>query len=228
MPMTQDELKAAVAQAALAHVPSGGVVGVGTGSTVNLFIDALAHSGLRIEAAVSSSEASTRRLTAHGIRVVEPAAVKRLAVYIDGADEIDAQGCMIKGGGAALTREKIVADLADRFVCIADQSKRVPVLGRYPLPVEVISMATAQISRRFEAIGGRPRLRPGVMTDNGHPILDVEGLSITDPLALETEVNQWPGVVCVGIFARHRAHTCLLGTPSGVETLTFAPQSTAC
>jgi ribose 5-phosphate isomerase A len=219
--MTQDELKAMVAQAALAHVIPGQLVGVGTGSTVDHFIDALMASGLRIAGAVSSSERSSQRLRAHGIAVFEANEVLRLPVYIDGADEIDPRGCMIKGGGAALTREKIVADLAERFVCIADQSKRVAVLGAYPLPVEVIAMASAQVIRRFAALGAQAVLRPGVLTDNGHPILDVRGLHITDPLALETEINQWPGVVTVGLFARHPASLCLLGTAAGVETLVF-------
>ncbi len=219
--MTQDELKSMVAQAALAHVIPGQLVGVGTGSTVDHFIDALMASGLRIAGAVSSSERSSQRLRAHGIAVFEANEVLRLPVYIDGADEIDPRGCMIKGGGAALTREKIVADLAERFVCIADQSKRVAVLGAYPLPVEVIAMASAQVIRRFAALGAQAVLRPGVLTDNGHPILDVRGLHITDPLALETEINQWPGVVTVGLFARHPASLCLLGTAAGVETLVF-------
>jgi ribose 5-phosphate isomerase A len=219
--MTQDELKALVGRAALAHVPPGEVVGVGTGSTVNHFIDALGTIRDRVPGAVSSSEASSARLKAHGIAVLDPNAVKRLAVYIDGADEIDGRGCMIKGGGAALTREKIVADMADRFVCIADQSKLVDVLGRFPLPVEVIPMATALVARRMRALGGEPRLREGVVTDNGGRILDVSGLSITDPGGMEREINQWPGVVSVGIFARNRAQVCLLGTPSGVRTLAF-------
>ncbi|MBT9490125.1 MAG: ribose-5-phosphate isomerase RpiA [Rubrivivax sp.] len=219
--MTQDELKALVGRAALEHVAEGGWVGVGTGSTVNHFIDALATMKHRIRGAVSSSEASTARLRGHGIEVVDAAAVDRLPVYIDGADEIDHRGHMVKGGGAALTREKIVADLAERFVCIADESKLVPVLGRFPLPVEVIPMAAPQVARRFAALGGQAALRVGVLTDNGHPILDVRGLQITDPLAMETEINQWPGVVTVGIFARHRAAVCLLGTPGGVRTLTF-------
>ena len=219
--MTQDELKARVAQAALAQVVQGELIGVGTGSTVDRFIDALAASGRRVAGAVSSSERSSARLRGHGITVLEAGAVTRLPVYIDGADEIDPQGCMIKGGGAALTREKIVADLAERFVCIADQSKRVPVLGTFALPVEVIEMATAQLVRRFAAIGGRAVPRPGVRTDNGHPLLDVHGLRITEPLALETEINQWPGVVTVGLFARQRASLCLLGTPAGVQTLVF-------
>jgi ribose 5-phosphate isomerase A len=218
---TQDQLKALVARAALQYVQRGAVVGVGTGSTVNHFIDALAGMKADIAGAVSSSRASTERLLGHGITVLDANQVERLPVYVDGADEIDGQGCMIKGGGAALTREKIVADLADRFICIADASKKVDVLGRFPLPVEVIAMATAQVMRRLQALGGQPALRQGVLTDNGHPIIDVRGLSITDPLAMEAEINQWPGVVTVGIFARHRAAVCLLGTPDGVRTLNF-------
>lgn len=219
--MTQDQLKALVGRAALAHVPAGSVIGVGTGSTVNHFIDALAERKGFIAGAVSSSVKSTERLLSHGIAVLEAGAVETLPVYIDGADEIDPCGCMIKGGGAALTREKIVADLAERFVCIADESKLVPVLGRFPLPVEVIAMALPQVMRRFAALGGRAVLREGVLTDNGHPLLDVHGLQIAEPLAMETEINQWPGVVSVGIFARHRAQTCLLGAADGVRTLTF-------
>lgn len=218
---TQDELKVMVGQAALAHVVPGSVVGVGTGSTVNCFIDSLAGIRDHIAGAVSSSEASSQRLRAHGITVLDSNAVERIPVYIDGADEIDPNGHMIKGGGAALTREKIVADLADRFVCIADVSKRVAVLGRFPLPVEVIPMAAAQIARRFSAIGGKPVLRAGVVTDNGCHLIDVHGLSITDPLAMEREINQWPGVVAVGIFARHKASLCLFGTPEGVETVSY-------
>ncbi len=224
--MTQDELKALVARAALEHVVPGELVGVGTGSTVNHFIDALATMKDRFAGAVSSSQASTARLLAHGIRVMDATEVSGLPVYVDGADEIDGQGHMIKGGGAALTREKIVADLARRFVCIADESKRVEVLGKFPLPVEVIGMAVAQLARRFDAIGGTATLRlqadgQPLLTDNGHPLLDVRGLHITDPLALEAEVNQWPGVVTVGLFARHRASLCLLGTAAGVQTLVF-------
>lgn len=219
--MNAAELKHLVARAALAQVVEGDWLGVGTGSTVDQFIDALAASPLRPRGAVSSSERSAERLRAHGIRVVDAGAVERLPVYIDGADEIDPHGCMIKGGGAALTREKIVADLADRFVCIADASKQVPVLGRFPLPVEVIAMAVPQLIRRFAAVGGRAVLRPGVTTDNGHPLLDVRGLQITDPLALEAEIDQWPGVVTVGIFARHRATLALIGTPTGVQTQVF-------
>jgi ribose 5-phosphate isomerase A len=219
--MTQDELKAEVGRAALAYVTPGSVLGVGTGSTVDKFIDALAASGMPLAGAVSSSERSTQRLRAHGIRVVEASEVERLSVYIDGADEIDGRGCMIKGGGGALTCEKIVADLAERFVCIADESKRVEVLGRFPLPVEVIPMAAAQVARRFVALGGRAVHRAGLVTDNSQIVLDVHGLAIDDPLALEAEVNQWPGVVTVGLFARHRANTCLLGTVQGVRTLVF-------
>ena len=220
--MTQDELKALVGRAALDYVVPGSVVGVGTGSTVNHFIDALATMKDRIAGAVSSSVKSTERLQGHGIPVLDAATVERLPVYIDGADEIDARGCMIKGGGAALTREKIVADLAERFVCIVDETKQVPVLGAFPLPVEVIPMAAAQVARRFAAsFGGQATLRAGVVTDNGNHILDVRGLRIEDPFAMEAEVNQWPGVVTVGIFARHRARVCLLGTSGGVRTLTF-------
>jgi len=219
--MTQDELKALVGRAALDFVVPGTVVGVGTGSTVNHFIDALAGMKDRIVGAVSSSTASTARLQQHGIRVFDANEVESLPVYIDGADEIDPCGHMIKGGGAALTREKIVADLAERFVCIADASKQVPVLGRFPLPIEVIPMARERIARRLRALGGEPVLREGVVTDNGQQILDVRGLQITDPLALEAEINQWPGVVCCGIFARHKASVCLLGTADGVQRLSF-------
>ena len=219
--MTQDELKALVGQAALAYVPAGAIVGVGTGSTVNYFIDALAARKSSIAGAVSSSKQSTERLRAHGITVIDAQDVQALPVYIDGADEIDPKGHMIKGGGAALTREKIVADLAERFVCIADESKFVDVLGRFPLPLEVIAMAAAQIMRRFAAMGAVAQVRGGVTTDNGNPIIDVLGLRIADPLAMETDINQWPGVVTVGIFARHRARVCLLGTAIGVRTLEF-------
>ncbi|MBM3389230.1 MAG: ribose-5-phosphate isomerase RpiA [Betaproteobacteria bacterium] len=217
--MTQDELKALVGLAALQYVTAGQIVGVGTGSTVDKFIDALATAKDPVAGAVSSSVRSTQRLQACGIRVVEATGVQRLSVYIDGADEIDHQGRMIKGGGAALTREKIVADLADRIVCIADESKWVQTLGQFPLPIEVIQMAVPQVIRRFAALGGQAQVRAGVLTDNGHPIVDVRGLKISDPLALELEVNQWPGVVTVGIFARHRASVCLLGTAQGVRTI---------
>jgi ribose 5-phosphate isomerase A len=219
--MNQDQLKVLVGQAALAYVVPGSIVGVGTGSTVNCFIDALASMKDAIAGAVSSSEKSSQRLRALGIPVLDSNTVERLPAYIDGADEINPQGCMIKGGGAALTREKIVADLAERFICIADASKWVDVLGAFALPVEVLPMASAQITRRFARLGGQARLRSSVITDNGGQILDVQGLRITDPLALETEINQWPGVVSVGIFARHRASVCLLGGSQGVKTFTF-------
>ena len=219
--MTQDELKALVGRAALDFVVPGSVVGVGTGSTVNCFIDALATIRDRIAGAVSSSVQSTARLQALGIRVFDANELTAIPVYIDGADEIDHRGCMVKGGGAALTREKIVADMSARFICIADESKLVSTLGRFPLPVEVIPMAAAQIARRLRALGGEPSLRAGVVTDNGCQIIDVRGLSITDPAAMEREINQWPGVVSVGIFARNRASVCLLGTAQGVKTLTF-------
>jgi len=223
--LTQDELKTRVGQAALAFVPAGEVVGVGTGSTVNKFIDALATIKDRIRGAVSSSEASTARLRAAGITVFEAQEVDTLSVYIDGADEIDGHGYMIKGGGAALTREKIVAAQSRKFICIADESKLVKTLGAFPLPVEVIPMASARIIRQFAALGGtaQVRLKEGqpVVTDNGQHLVDVKGLHITDPLRFETEVSQWPGVVTVGVFAHQKAQVCLLGTASGVKTLNF-------
>ena len=223
--MTQDELKGLVGQAALQYVVPGELVGVGTGSTVNKFIDALAGMKDRIPGAVSSSEASTARLKALGIPVFDANEVETLSVYIDGADEIDGQGYMVKGGGAALTREKIVAAQSKRFVCIADESKLVDTLGRFPLPVEVIPMASARVTRQFAALGGaaRLRLKDGVplVTDNGQHILDVTGLSIRDPLAFESQVNQWPGVVTVGVFAHQKAQVCLLGTAAGVRTLAY-------
>ncbi|MET3604818.1 ribose 5-phosphate isomerase A [Sphaerotilus sulfidivorans] len=220
--MTQDELKTLVGQAAVQYVPAGAIVGVGTGSTVNKFIDALAAIKDRIRGAVSSSVASTERLKALGIPVLEACEVESLPVYIDGADEVDPRGNMIKGGGAALTREKIVADLAERFICIADESKLVEVMGRFPLPVEVIPMAAVQVARRLKAqYGGEATLRAGCVTDNGCHILDVRGLKITDPAAMEADISQWPGVVTVGIFARNKASVCLLGTSEGVRTLTF-------
>jgi ribose 5-phosphate isomerase A len=219
--MTQDELKTLVGQAATAYVQPGSIIGVGTGSTVNCFIDALAAMPERIRGAVSSSEQSSARLRGHGIEVLDANNVESLAVYIDGADEIDHAGHMIKGGGAALTREKIVADLSQRFVCIADESKLVTTLGRFPLPVEVIPMAAAQIARRLRALGGEPALRAGVVTDNGGHLIDVRGLQIADPAAMERDINQWPGVVSVGIFARNKASLCLLGTKQGVRTMTF-------
>lgn len=223
--MTQDELKTLVGQAALNYVEAGSIVGVGTGSTVNKFIDALATMKDQIAGAVSSSLASTERLQALGIKVLDASEVDELAVYIDGADEIDHAGHMIKGGGAALTREKIVAAQSRKFVCIADKSKYVATLGDFPVPVEVIPMATRRIARQFEAMGGSAKVRQKdgqpLVTDNGQHILDVTGLKIADPLAFESEVNQWPGVVTVGVFAFQKAHVCLLGTDSGVETLVF-------
>lgn len=222
---SQDELKALVGRAALAYVVPGEIVGVGTGSTVNQFIEALAEMKDRIPGAVSSSVASTERLLALGIRVFDANEVESLAVYIDGADEIDSKGFMVKGGGAALTREKIVAALARQFVCIADASKLVSVLGAFPLPVEVIPMATQRIVRAFETMGGQAtvRMKDGapLVTDNGQHILDVRGLQVTDPLAFESRVSQWPGVVTVGVFAHQRANVCLLAAPGGVQTLIF-------
>jgi len=214
-----------VGQAALKYVVPGEIVGVGTGSTVNKFIDALATMKDQIKGAVSSSEASTVRLKALGIPVFDSNEVERLSVYIDGADEIDPQGHMIKGGGAALTREKIVAAQSQQFVCIADESKLVNVLGAFPLPVEVIPMATARVMRQFAAMGGSAVVRQKdgqpLVTDNGQHIVDVKGLKITDPVAFETEVSQWPGVVTVGVFAHQKAQVCLLGTSEGVKTLNF-------
>jgi ribose 5-phosphate isomerase A len=225
--VTQDELKALVGQAALQYVVPGEIVGVGTGSTVNKFIDALAAMKGSIPGAVSSSEASTGRLQALGIRVFDANDVGEIAVYIDGADEIDHAGHMIKGGGAALTREKIVAAQSRRFVCIADESKLVDVLGRFPVPVEIIPMAAKRLVRQFVALGGTAsiRMKDGkpLVTDNGQQILDVAGLQIREPLAFETQVSQWPGVVTVGVFAHQKAAVCLLGTASGVKTLAFEP-----
>jgi ribose 5-phosphate isomerase A len=223
--LSQDELKTLVGQAALAYVVPGDIVGVGTGSTVNKFIDALATMKDQIKGAVSSSVASTERLLALGIPVFDSNEVDKLSVYIDGADEIDGQGHMVKGGGAALTREKIVAAQSRKFVCIADESKLVQTLGKFPLPVEVIPMAAKRVMRQFAALGGQAqiRLKDGqpLVTDNGQIIVDVTGLQISDPLAFESQVSQWPGVVTVGVFAFQKAQVCLLGTASGVKTLTF-------
>ena len=223
--MNHDELKALVGQAALQYVVPGQIVGVGTGSTVNKFIDALASVKDQIKGAVSSSEASTLRLKALGIPVFDSNDVTELAVYIDGADEINAQGHMVKGGGAALTREKIVAAQSKMFVCIADESKLVKQLGAFPLPVEVIPMASARIMAQFEKMGGQAQVRikegQPLVTDNGQHIIDVKGLSIADPVAFEAEVSQWPGVVTVGVFAYQKAQVCLLGTSEGVKTLKF-------
>lgn len=222
---SQDALKAQVAQAALAYVQPHSLIGVGTGSTVNFFIDALAQSAIPVHGAVSSSIASTQRMQALGIPVVDLTDVQSLSVYIDGADEIDGHGYMVKGGGAALTREKIVAAQAKQFVCIVDQSKRVHVMGAFPLPVEVIPMAVPQIIRDFSALGGQAVLRmrdeKPLVTDNGQYILDVHGLKLTEPMALEARISQWPGVVTVGIFAFQKADICLLATPDGVQTLRY-------
>ena len=223
--LTQDELKTLVGQAALQYVVRGEIVGVGTGSTVNKFIDALATMKDEIKGAVSSSVASSERLRACGIKVLQATEVDELSVYIDGADEIDHHGFMIKGGGAALTREKIVAAQSKKFVCIADESKLVETLGAFPLPVEVIPMATARVIKQFAAIGGKAilRMKEGqpLVTDNGQHIVDVTGLQIKDPLAFESSISQWPGVVTLGVFAHQKAQVCLLGTASGVKTLTF-------
>lgn len=223
--LSQDELKTLVGQAALQYVVPGEIVGVGTGSTVNKFIEALASMKDQIKGAVSSSVASTERLLALGIPVFDSNDVEELSVYIDGADEIDGHGHMVKGGGAALTREKIVAAQSRKFVCIADESKLVQTLGKFPLPVEVIPMAAKRVIRQFAAMGGQAqvRLKDGqpLVTDNGQIIVDVTGLQIADPLAFEMQVSQWPGVVTVGVFAVQKAQVCLLGTASGVKTLTF-------
>jgi ribose 5-phosphate isomerase A len=223
--MTQDELKTLVGLAAVKYVVKGEIVGVGTGSTVNKFIDALAVIKSEIKGAVSSSIASTERLKALGIPVFDANEVSELSVYIDGADEIDHSGYMVKGGGAALTREKIVASLSKKFVCIADESKLVKTLGAFPLPVEVIPMAATRIAALFDAKGGVAKLRmkdgAPLITDNGQHILDVTGLQISAPLAFESEVNQWPGVITVGVFAHQKAQVCLLGMATGVDTLNF-------
>ncbi len=223
--MTQDELKQAVARAALAYVVDGSIIGVGTGSTANFFIDELGKIKDRIQGAVASSEATAARLKSHGIPVFDLNEVDSMPVYIDGADEIDASGAMIKGGGAALTREKIVASVASQFVCIADGSKLVDVLGRFPLPIEIIPMAHAVVSRRLTALGATPSLRmkegQPLVTDNGCWLIDAAGLRITDPRGLEQTINEFPGVVTVGLFARKAADVCLLGTGDGVKTLVF-------
>ena len=223
--LSQDEMKTQVGQAALQYVMPDTIVGVGTGSTVNKFIAALAAMRSQIKGAVSSSCASTDRLQALGITVFDANEVAELSVYVDGADEIDHQGYMVKGGGAALTREKIVAAQSRLFVCIADESKWVQTLGNFPLPMEIIPMATARVQRQFTAMGACAaiRLKNGapLVTDNGLHLLDVTGLKITDPLAFESQVSQWPGVVTVGIFAHQKAQVCLLGTAQGVRTLMF-------
>ena len=218
--MNQDELKQAVARAALDYVVEGQLVGVGTGSTARLFITALGEMKDKISGAVASSEDTKMRLEALGIKVFDLNEVTDLPVYIDGADEINAEMHMIKGGGGALTREKIVAAVAKKFVCIVDGSKLVPVLGDFPLPIEVIPMASAYVTRELIALGGTPVPRVGFVTDNGNLILDVKGLQILDPVDLETRVNQIAGVVSCGLFAGRPADVCLLGTADGVRTLT--------
>ena len=223
--MTQDELKQAVAHAAIRYVVEGEIVGVGTGSTANFFIDALGEIRHRIKGAVASSEATAARLAARGVPVFDLNEIDQIPVYIDGADEIDHSGAMIKGGGGALTREKIVASVAEKFICIADQSKLVDVLGKYPLPVEVIPMATSSVTRALRALGADPvlRMRDGApyVTDNQGYILDLNGLQIHDPKALEQQINQLPGVVSVGLFALKGAAVCLLGTEQGVKCIEY-------
>lgn len=217
--MTQDELKQAVALAAIDQV-RGGIIGVGTGSTANYFIDALAAIKGRIDGAVASSEATATRLKSHGIPVVDLNSAGELEIYVDGADEITKHFAMIKGGGGALTREKIVAACSKKFICIADASKLVNVLGKFPLPVEVIPMAQSYVAREIVKLGGQPRLREGFTTDNGNVIVDVYGLSIVDPVSLETTLNQLVGVVTNGLFARRGADVLLLGTSDSVKTYT--------
>ena len=217
--MTQDELKVAVGRAAIAHLVGGATVGVGSGTTADRFIDELGRVKERFRGAVASSERSAARLRAHGIPLLDLNDVDELPVYVDGADEVDERLAMIKGGGGALTREKIVAAVARKFVCIADESKLVARLGRFPLPVEVIPMARAYVAREIAKLGGEPRLRAGFTTDNGNVILDVTGLAIADPAGLETALNNIVGVVTNGLFARRGADVLLLGTPSGVRTL---------
>ena len=223
--MTQDELKQAVARAAIDYVADGEIIGVGTGSTANFFIDELGKIRDRIKGAVASSEATAARLKSHGIHVFDLNEVERMPVYIDGADEIDHSGAMIKGGGGALTREKIVASVAEKFICIADESKLVEVMGKFPLPVEVIPMAANSVGRALKQLGATPvlRMKDGkpYVTDNGCHILDAAGLQIRDPKALERQINQLAGVVSVGLFAVQGAAVCLLGTAGGVKALSF-------
>jgi ribose 5-phosphate isomerase A len=216
--MTQDDLKQAVAREAIKHVVEDAVVGVGTGSTANFFIDELAKIKGRIPGAVASSDRSAERLRGHGIRLFDLNSVNELPVYIDGADEITEHLAMIKGGGGALTREKIVAAAARKFVCIADESKLVPVLGKFPLAVEVVPMARAYVARQMVKLGGQPQLREGFTTDNGNVVLDIRGLSILNPVELETAINNIAGVVTNGLFARRGADVLLLGTKAGVVT----------
>jgi ribose 5-phosphate isomerase A len=218
--MTAEEKKRAAAEAAVDHVPADSIIGVGTGSTVNHFIDLLAdRMGDRIVAAVSSSEASSDRLNGHGIRVVDLNEVRKLDLYVDGADEANARLQLIKGGGGALTREKIVAAASREFICIADDSKLVETLGAFPLPVEVIPMARELVADALRGMGGEPKLREGFTTDNGNQILDVHGLRIEDALDLETRINQLAGVVCVGLFAHRGADLLILGSDDGIRIL---------
>lgn len=217
--MTQDELKQAVAKAALEYVVPGTIIGVGTGSTANFFIDQLATIKHKIEGTVASSNASAERLKKHGIPVMDLNSVNEISVYVDGADESNRQLHLIKGGGGALTREKIVAAASKRFVCIADESKLVDVLGKFPLPVEVIPMARSYVAREIAKLGGQPVLREGFTTDNGNIILDVHNLRIMEPVKLEDTLNQLTGVVTNGLFARRPADILLLGTKTGVQTL---------
>lgn len=217
--MTQDEMKKNAAWAALEFIPRNTVVGVGTGSTVNHFIDALASIKYDIKGAVSSSVQSTEKLKALGIEVLDLNSIDSFSVYVDGADEINAHKHMIKGGGAALTREKIVAAVADTFICIVDQSKQVEVLGKFPLPVEVIPMASSYVARELSKLGGRPVLRAGVITDNGNMILDVHDLAITEPLVLEQQINNIVGVVTNGIFAQRAADMVLVGSATGTQVI---------
>ena len=217
--MTQDELKQAVARAAIEHVPVGGVIGVGTGSTANFFIAELGRVKHKFDAAVASSEGTAQRLKALGIDVVDLNSVIELSVYVDGADEINRTFAMVKGGGGALTREKIVAAVARTFVCIADESKLVDVLGRFPLPIEVLPMARSYVARELVKLGGEPEWRQNFVTDNGNVILDVHNLEILKPLELESTLNQIPGIVTNGLFARRGADILLLGTSHGVQTL---------
>ncbi len=220
MSMTQDDMKRAVAQAAIAHVPNDCIVGVGTGSTANFFIDELVGIRHRIRGAVASSEASAKRLQGHGIEVISLNDAGTLPVYVDGADEITHHMHMIKGGGGALTREKIVAAASRKFVCVCDTSKLVDVLGKFPLPVEVIPMARSYVARELAKLGGQPVLREGFTTDNGNLILDVRGLQIMNPVELESTLDHIAGVVTTGLFARRPADVLLLGTPDGVQTIT--------
>ncbi len=219
MTQTQDEQKREVAQAAIKQIPMGSIVGVGTGSTANYFIDELAKIKHKIDGAVASSDDTAQRLKSHHIQVLDLNSVSELPVYVDGADEITEHLQMIKGGGGALTREKIVAATARKFICVADQSKLVDVLGEFPLPVEVIPMARSYVARKLVELGGHPVLREGFITDNGNIIIDVHGLKILNPIELEMELNQIAGVVTNGLFAKRGANVLILGTNSGVRII---------